>query len=473
MSATLAHDSEQQQVQHACQQVQKLIEQSRDAEAEALTRDMLARWPNHPMPLVMMGHVMRVQQRQTEVIEWGRKLMAMAPDAADMTYMQGFAGALRQMGELKESIYYYLKAIQMLEARPNEAGRTAWVAEFLYGIGNAYDSMGDFTKAKHYYDMALAQAPQHAHVQFTSALLQMKCSNLRGDYSLYRTRHLAHPEQLRTGFDCPRWQGESLDGKRLFLWGEQGIGDMVMFAGFIPYLLQRAAQLTLEVMPSLVPLFARSFPDVQVVATGAAHHATHDMHAPMGDVLQLLDRYQPRAQAGYLKPDALRVSELKSRYAQDGKKLVGISWRTVHPETQFRRNVPLALWSEVLAVQGVRFVSLQYSGESEELAGVQRNLNLEILQDTTLSPTASHEDFCAQAAAMDAVISIQNSTVHVAGAMNVPALLLLPVSGDFRWGVSGSDSLLYPSVTIARQPHYGEWGVALQQAAQWLQQKVK
>ena len=159
---------------------------------------------------------------------------------------------------------------------------------------------------------------------------------------------------------------------------------------------------------------------------------------------------------GYLKADPARTAALRQRYAAiaGGRRIVGISWRSRNTQFGTAKSVALTDLAEILRVPGVMFVNLQYGDCADEIATAKRDLGVDILHDTEIDSLRSLEDFFAQVAAMDLVVTVSNTTVHAAGALNVPAWLLLPRGEGalWYWFVDREDSPWYPSVRLFRQP---------------------
>jgi len=464
------------------EQVHRLLTTGQAAQAEAQVVQRMREHPDQPALWLLLGHALRMQHKYVAMAQVGDALMEANPNCPDVMFVFGYAAALYQVGRLPHAVQSYARALELLQTQAAHVGATLpkLTADLLYGMGLCHDTQGEFDKAKQCYDEALAQQSDHAQTLFAEAVLRLKTKGLVQDAALPAARFLLRGQAPREGFACPRWQGEALTGKRVVLYADQGVGDMMMFASLLPQVLAEAQQVAIEVQPSMASLFARSFLQAEIivhkdaVATAQAREGCFDYYAPMSDLLRVLKVYRPAQHGAYLMPDADRAAELKARYrhALGEGRLVGISWRTISAETSFRRSIPLEIWGEVLREKGCRFVSLQYSGDEEEIAFVREKLGVEIWHDDLINTMRSHDDFCAQIAAMDAVVSVQNATVHAAGAMGVPCCLLLAATGDWRYGTGGNGQVWYDSVEIIRQRQFGRWQEELAQAAGWLRSLV-
>ncbi len=140
-------------------------------------------------------------------------------------------------------------------------------------------------------------------------------------------------------------------------------------------------------------------------------------------------------EAGYLRTDPDRVALWRSKFARLGSTLkVGISWRGGKDrETQRQRSIPVEHWKPVVQVPGVRFVNLQYGPAAAEAALFRERFGIALDDGADCDPVVDLDDFAAKLAALDLVISVDNSTVHLAGALGCPVWTLLPFCSDWRW----------------------------------------
>lgn len=278
-------------------------------------------------------------------------------------------------------------------------------------------------------------------------------------------------ESQRTGprntrFPQAPWDGSPLDGRTLLIWGEQGIGDEFMFASMFGEIIDQAAHVVIECDHRSIPLMQRSFPAAEFVGKSSpsqrrTQDTSIDFKCAMGSLgyrLRPDEASFSRARTGYFRADAGRTAALRERYESgDTPCVVGIAWRTANTAAARHRNAALDLWHGVFARSGVRFVSLQYGDHSSEIERVRAATGVEIIQDSEVDPIKDLDGFAAQVAAMDLVISIDNSTVHMAGALGRPVWTLLPFSPDWRWMLDRGDSLWYPSMRLFRQAAFGDW----------------
>ena len=281
--------------------------------------------------------------------------------------------------------------------------------------------------------------------------------------------------------EVPFWRGEALHGKRLFLMGEQGIGDSMMFATLIPKLQEEGAKITLYPGDRLYSIYKRSLPDVQVVSTTdligySCKAEDFDFQSPLGSICQY--RFAKLIDYGttnnFLKADPIQTKKLRQRY-DNGKPLIGISWQGGGRADRIpTKSLKLNELTPLLQCTDFRFVSLQYGDDGPHLKRFHKKSGIEVLHDDEIDPLRDMDGWLSQVAAMDAVISIANTTVHGAGGLGVPTLCLVSQKSDWRWidPKIFKGCYWYPSVDARYQRPKADWQTAVQEASEWLQKQT-
>lgn len=165
----------------------------------------------------------------------------------------------------------------------------------------------------------------------------------------------------------------------------------------------------------------------------------------------------------YLCADPELRQQLRSRY-HDGRRLIGLAWHTRNRRTGRQRSIALKEFAPLFHLPGNHWISLQY-GEPDALAAEIERAQAPLLLDAAIDQLQSIDDFAAQIAALDLVVTIDNTTAHLAGALGIPTLLLLPFAANWRWMQSGDSSPWYPSLRLLRQERAGDWTTVIEQAA--------
>jgi tetratricopeptide (TPR) repeat protein len=331
------------------------------------------------------------------------------------------------------------------------------------------------------YDRVLQLYPDQVHARFQRSLALMAQGRLAEGWAAYPCR-FNRPETrtLHAAFALPFWRGEPLEGRRLLIWTEQGPGDEILLASMIPDVLARGPALTIVCSPRLVPLLQRSFSACSVVSQErlkAVDAKAFDYQASFSELgLHLRPDFASFPhRPSYLAADAALTQKLRATY-QGGSnaKLVGIAWHSANPTAEAQKSVALDAWAPILALPGVKYVNLQYGEHRKDAKTVRDAGGGEIIGDKTIDPLKDIDGFAAQVAAMDHVVSVSNTTVHVAGALGVPTSTMIPAAFGriWYWFLDRSDSPWYPAMTLFRQKTPDDWTTTCADVAHDLRRKL-
>ncbi len=337
----------------------------------------------------------------------------------------GYAEALnnlgnvhRDRGRLDSALECYEKAI----------AANADYAEAHYNAGVALHLQERGVEAIRAYERACAVRPGYPEARLNLALVQLTLGDLARGWEGYDSRFDQTNPQNHVNaarFPYPLWRGESLEGKRILVWGEQGIGDELLFASLYAEVVRAARECVIECSPKLSALFTRSFPEAAVVARGAAPHpatqGAFDFHAPAGSLARWL---RPEVESfpdrrAYLVPDATRVAHWRRRLGALGPGLkVGFSWRSNNLKGDRALSCArIEEWEPILRTPGVRFVSLQYDECNEELARARSRFGVELNVLPEVDLFNDLDESVAVMQALDLVISAPTAVSVLAAAV--------------------------------------------------------
>jgi len=413
----------------------------RNDEAVAEYQYVLELNPNHAQAHINLGVGLFERGQISDAIAHYRQALALKPECAEA--LSNLGNALEALDQLAEAEDCYRRAMTLDPDCATACGN----------LGGVLRAQNRFWEAMGCYDLFLAMRPGSRDALQSKALLQLTQGDFAAGWEGYENRW------QRERPEAPRWNGEDLAGGRVLLWGEQGVGDEIMFAGLIPDALRTGNRCLVECEARLQPLFARSFPEAEVVAAG--HQREFSVQLPTGSLPRLFRNSEAAFEAttpAYLKADAARRNQFRGRHAK-GRRLVGLAWHTTSKKSGRRRSISLRQLHPLFAAPDIDWISLQY-GDHDALE--RQTAETPVFVDRTVDQFVDIDGFAAQVAAMDLVISIDNSAAHLAGALGVPVFLLLPFARDWRWRVDGEDCLWYPDMRLFRQPRPGDWASVIQ-----------
>lgn len=398
--------------------------------------------PRHALTWHMRALVLKELNRLDEALADNLRAIELDPANADSF---GNAGAVLQaQGRHAEALPWYDRALQI---RPD-------MPRLLTNKASALGELGQLDEAMAIYRRVLAIDPHYGEAAWNLALLQLLLGDfeagLRGREVRWGFRKELMPSYPK--LKSPLWLGETpLAGKTILVCADEGFGDSIQYARYLPLLAARGARVILVVEPALCPLLARidgvaqCLPKLETTPLPA-----FDVHCPLtclplafGTTLASI----PSAAACLPPPAADRVQAWDSRLGPHEKLRVGLVW-SGNPKHQNDRNrsMALSMLSRILDADAI-FVSLQKDPRPRDAEWLRTRPDIVDL-------TAALTDFAETAAlvsCLDLVISVDTSVAHLAGSLGKPVWLLLPHTPDFRWLLGRDDSPWYPAHRLFRQ----------------------
>ncbi len=483
----------------------------RHAEAEILLHEVLAADPHQPNALFLLGQSALACDRPAEAADFlaralrlrpthrdGRvalarallaaerpaeALDALAPLAADVGFgvAQTLRGtALNALGQPAEAVIAFTHALATV---PMDA-------ETHLNLGNAYAELDEADRAEHHIRHAIALQPAmtEAHASLGHLLAGLgrledaaACQTvaislqpdfaaahwnqgvallLAGDMSAGWEKYEWRKRRFPQSFNSPpglQWDGGPVHGRTILVLAEQGLGDTIQFARYLPMLAQRGARVVVECADSLVSLLA-AIPGV-TTACARGRRPAHDVWV---DQMSLPRLFRTTVDAvpyptAYLQADAAKLAGWDRRLGEGIR--VGLAWagNPLH-SNDARRSIPVAELTPIIDAGRGSLISLQVGDRAADirrLPGVVDHSG----QFTNWSETA------AAIAAMDLVITVDTAVAHLAGALGIPTWVLLPHAPDWRWMLNRSDTPWYSCMRLFRQSQPGNWTAVIAEVA--------
>lgn len=279
---------------------------------------------------------------------------------------------------------------------------------------------------------------------------------------------LADASSLRRRPLLPEWDGSPLDGRTLRVQRRiRHTGAELRMARLLADASHKGAAVQVVVEPRLVPLFRRSLPAVQVVTEqhvaelpaahwGASYERLAEWLQPSAETI--LDGFVP------LKADEAARRAWRESAGPGAGPVVGMAW---HSDNRNKRLPSLDDWAGFLRDVPARFVSLQYDEDAVGRIELEQRSGRRVSGGSAFDQRQDLDGFAAQVAAVDAVVTISNTTAHMAGALGRPCIVLLDAQTGLTWPASGDRTPFYPQTRLLRATGTG-WADVLRQAATWL-----
>jgi tetratricopeptide (TPR) repeat protein len=449
-----------------------LLNSGRSHHAATALEQAAAVRPGHAATSVYLARGLLADGRPAEALPVADRLLAAQPNHAEAAFLRGTA--LNALGEPALAIASFERSLL------NDPGHAA----ASLNLGNAYADIDRWDDAERYCRKATRLAPDlaEAHASlgfiltsrgrldaavasceaaialrpdFTQAHWnQAVAALLAGDFDLglrkyeWRKRH----DRFRRDFvdlPGPQWDGGDPQGRTILVHAEQGLGDTIQFARYLPLIVARGGRVVLACERPLIPLLAQ-LPGVSVVPKNTPLPRFDCWIDQMSLPLAWGTRLDTIPSAGgYLRADPARTAAWRATLPGGTK--VGLAWagNPAHSNDR-RRSMPATALQRIVNVPGVHVVNLQVGSRANEIG----------LPD--LSPRLTdYAETAALIEALDLVVAVDTSVVHVAGALGKPAWVMLPHAPDWRWLLGRDDSPWYASLRLFRQPAPGDWDAVI------------
>jgi Flp pilus assembly protein TadD len=472
-----------------------LFELGRYDEALASYDRALALNPNYAMAYNNRGNALVALGRREEALDSFARALAVEPRYADAHNNRG--GALREKRDLENALAAFDRAIALAPGfamahlnrgttlnelcRPDEALASfdhaltlnANQAAAHCGRATALFALKRFAEAEASNQRSIALAPELAEAHWNRALFRLIAGDLAEGWEDFEWRFKLDEwhRALHYGAEDSRqrlWTGDQpIAGKTLLVRPEQGYGDFVQFARYIPMLRSLGANTIVETLPRLVPLLATLDCDATIIEAGRPL-PPFDLFCP---IMSLPRAFRTRletvpAKVPYLFADPQKQSRCLERLGGKTAPRIGLVWSgsPKHPADRLR-SVALQSLEPVLR-QPLEFHALQKDISLTDAA---------LMSAFRIRPHDEEQDDFSDAAAliacMDLVVTVDTAVVHIAGAMGAPVWVMLSWMADWRWLLDRADSPWYPTATLFRQKERGDWAGAVEALATQLRRR--
>ena len=386
-----------------------------------------------------LGVALRTRGNPEAALASYRRAVALAPDDAGIYSNMG--NVLRTLGRHEEAVASLHRSLELNSTSPDT----------FRNLGLVLRDLGKLDEALECFARARQLRPDHPDTELDRAYALLLAGDIRRGFEAYEWRWKIN-EAVPRNFPEPLWDGSDLAGRTILLYAEQGFGDTIQFARYVPRVADRGGRIVLECQPDLIRLL-QCLPGIgQFVAKGKALPSV-DVQAPLvslpwlfGTTIETIPENVPYLAA---------PSQARRLEAATGDQLkVGFAWGGSPTHRNDRnRSCPVEHFVGLTDRPDILFYSLQKGGRAKDLdthgaRGLVSDLNDHI------------RDFADTAAIiqqLDLVITVDTSVGHLAGALAKPVWVLLPNAPDWRWMRDRDDSPWYLTMRLFRQETWGDW----------------
>jgi len=414
--------------------------------------------PKDTRALFMLGTAFRASKQDDAALHSFSKVVDL--DAYHFDALFNLGNICRDLGKLQDALVHYERA---LACRPGHIST-------MCNIGLCHVHLREIDCGQTWFEKAIQSEPENPEARYMISLPRFLSGDFKAGFAAAEWRFQL-PGQIRVMYAGPEpvWDGQtSLDNKRLIIHAEQGFGDSIMMLRFVSFFNPKRTRVTMLVQRGLKRLFEESFNDIEFIEfndnqTGQlASKVRGDAQCSLMSLAHLTASYWSELpnSAGYLRSPTRDIEKWSKVIAADGSKRIGLVWRGSSSHVNdHNRSVDLCDMMKYLP-PGPRYIALQKDVSDKEHIAIA-NESLLRIETPKLGDFADTAALCSN---LDAVLSVDTSVAHLAGALGVPAIVALPYVPDWRWGLSGSKTVWYSSMTLCRQNDVNSRSLALKDA---------
>lgn len=408
--------------------------------------------PSYAEAFSNFGIALKELGRLDESLKNLRKAIKLNPN-----YSEGYSNlgnTLSELGEYQDAVNNHKHALKL---NPN-------YPEGYSNLGNCLGELGKFDEAISCHQKAIKLNPKYLHSIFNESTIRLTLGQFESGWNQYEYRFDRYGVGLLRYEKEKLWNGKYLDGV-LLVWAEQGIGDHILFGSMLTEVRKFAKKIILEIDKRLIELFRRyfnsiNFSNIEVVAMEKKLINNFDKHIAIGSLGKYFRKSEKSFESTpkkYLIASTARQKELKSKFFKNDKINIGISWKTLNKKQQFR-NVNLEQLMPILSNPSLNFVNLQFGKTDEEIKKLNSEHGIHINTIDNIDNYNDIESLGALINCLDLVITIQNSTAHLAAALGKETWILLVKNARWHWTLlNKKKALWYPMAKLFRQEKFGYW----------------
>jgi len=383
------------------------------------------------------------------------KALKFFPENAEILY--NTAVAYYFLNKLDEATELYKKALAI---NPNDP-------EIYYSLGNCYYFNNQNQEAYDCFNKALQLKPDYIDALFSLSMVLLKAGIFDKGWELYEFRfHKTNPVE-KLIFPKPEWDGSPITDKILFVYHEQGIGDTIMFARYLPIINKMAKKVYFKPLPELEQLFKQNQLGAEIIdSNNFGNNINFDVSLPLMSIAKILNTNADNIpfKNGYLKANIERTEYFKKKFFNNNLYKIGIVWHCKNKFYRSRyRSIPdISCMLPLTNINGAIIYSLQ-KGEGEKQVNNTTNI---------INLGEEFYDFADTAAAienLDLVITVDTSVAHLAGALGKQTWLLIEYGADWKWLSNIDFSPWYSSIKIYRQKTIDNWNEVIQRVTKDIQ----
>ena len=375
--------------------------------------------------------------------------------------MINIANCFMELGEVDKGIIELEKAKKINNSFP-----------MIYNnLGFCYKVLGNNERAAANYQKAIKLNPNLHDAYFNLSHIQLSENNFKDGWNNYEYRWGTQKKfTQRLIFNKPQWE-EGLGFEKILIWGEQGIGEQLLFSSILPDVKTKFKKVLVYVEDKLVKLFQKQYNNMEFYPLSKKIDENEfDYHLPMCSLARIF-----RNGIDSFHNNQITVQENFNKTKSPKEKLrCALSWKSTNQDLGNVKSITLEDLKEILLIDQIDFFNIQYTNEDKEVEDFKNNYNVKINKNKTLDTFNNLFELSEFIKTCDFVISVSNTNAHLSASIGKPTFLLLPKSKGKFWyweNDKNEKNLWYPSIVKFKQEEQGDWSKPINNLKNFLFQR--
>ena len=366
------------------------------------------------------------------------------------------------LANLENDYGNYKKAIEIIDDINASSGSNDQVfTKSKVILGNILKSQGDYQGAIDVNIEILKKDPKNVDALYNLSLCYLFTKNYEKGWGFHESRYNLQSfvllKKMQNNFQKPRWD-ENKQEKSILIYGEQGIGDQILYSQFVKIIRDKFENITIAVNKKLIPFFNKIFEKENIIDYRAiSNYENYDCHLPMGSLGLFFQKF---IKHNSFKEKINYSSEFKKIPKKNKKFRCGISWRSTNKIFGSKKSIELEELKELFLSNNIEFINLQYTDEEFKIKNLERKMNKNIFLEHDVDCFDDIDGVASLIKSCDFVITVSNSNAHISGKLGVKTFLLLPFNDGklWYWGMNTDTEIIwYPSIEPIRMNKENDW----------------
>jgi tetratricopeptide (TPR) repeat protein len=417
----------------------------------------------------LLGNVLRDLQEFDLAIESYQKEFSLNPNYPDVLNDLGILYFIRDEYDKAYEAFDHAITIDSSYADPYQNKAMIHVRQKQFDVAKKLLELSIKLKTNNYEAIAVL------------ANLKKYICEFDGAWDLYQHRFELELKDEKKFFKKPVWTDQLIKDKRIYLYGEQGIGDQILFGTMFREAFETQNKFIVSIDERLLPIFNRSFSQYKNVSfiskSNEVNESLFDMQLAIGDLGKFFRKSKNDFKAitsSYLLSDEVKRNALRNQLITRKKITCGIAWKSASNKIGPDKSLSLRELAPILNLSDISFVDLQYGDTLKEREALKKGNGLDINKVEDIDNFNDIDGLASLIDACDFIVTISNVTAHIAGALGKRVFLMVPYSKGrcWYWHDGLKQSLWYPSIQIFSQADAGDWPLPINEIKEKILEEI-